>query len=133
MESSDSTLKNLTLQPVLKPKNEIISLSRDTLIVGDITEKEEIHIRKIQRTARNSMTTIDGISLNTNFDQMIRKMKKQFHCNGSYGHIDAEGKKDTNSATPMRVTLTGDQRQSVMEFLVKEGVCKKENIILHGC
>jgi len=112
-------------------------LSKDTLVVGDAKEKEEIHIRKIQRTARNSMTTVDGISPNTNFDQMIRKMKKQFHCNGSFSNLDEDGSKsDSKNKEPncsVRLTLTGDQRVNVMEFLVKEGVCKKENITLHGC
>lgn len=116
---------------MIKSKNEIISLSRDTLIVGDASEKEEIHIRKIQRTARNYMTTIDGISSKTNLDQMLRKMKKQFHCNGSYGNLSEETKDQKSNG--IRVTLTGDQRQNIVEFLVKEGICKKENIMLHGC
>ena len=99
------------------------------MIVGDTADKEEIHIRKIQRTARNSMTTVDGISSKHNFEQMVRKMKKQFHCNGSYGNLDEESK--TNGE--IRITFTGDQRQNIMDFLVKEGICKKENIKLHGC
>ena len=122
-------LKNLTLQPVVKPKSE--NSNKDTLVVvGGITEKEEVHIRKIQRTARNYMTTIDGLSSKNNFDKMIRKMKKQFHCNGSYSNLDAES---NSSKSSIRVTLTGDQRQNVVEFLVKEGICKKENMTLHGC
>lgn len=124
------------MQPVKKSKNDIVSLSRDTLILGEAAEKEEVHIRKIQRTARNYMTTVDGINSKNNFEQMLRKMKKQFHCNGSYGNLTEESKSkqtEKSDSSVIRVTLTGDQRQNVMDFLTKEGICKKENIILHGC
>jgi translation initiation factor SUI1 len=136
----------IQLQPQLhlqhsisKSKSEIVSLNGDTLVLGDAPKKEQIHIRKIQRTTRNSMTTVDGLSMDAdgktalNFDQMLRKMKKQFHCSGSYASGTANTNEKTGTGTGVRMTLTGDQRQNVMEFLIKAKICKKEDIILHGC
>ena len=79
------------------------------------------------------MTTVDGISSKHNFEKMVRKMKKQFHCNGSYSNLEEDSKNNDQTKKEIRITLTGDQRQNVMDFLVKEGVCKKESISLHGC
>jgi translation initiation factor 1 len=53
----------------------------------------------------------------------LKAFKKDFACNGTV--VDD---KDLGQV----LQLTGDQRLKVGEFLIKEGLAKKQDIKLHG-
>jgi len=85
--------------------------------------KNKIHIRLQKRTARNTLTTIQGLPSTTDKKTLLREMKKKFSTNGAiindtkYGEV---------------IQLQGDKRNDCLELLIKENVCEKDNIQIHG-
>lgn len=82
-----------------------------------------VHIRIQQRTGRKSLTTVEGLSAELDLRRVLKALKKQHCCNGTIVQSEESGEV---------LQLQGDQRQNVQSFLVEEGICKKENVKLHG-
>ena len=82
-----------------------------------------VHIRIQQRNGKKSITTIQGIDEKYDQYKILKVFKKEFACNGSivenedYGEI---------------IQLQGDQRNNISEFLIEVGICKKNEIKIHG-
>jgi translation initiation factor 1 len=83
----------------------------------------EVHIRSQQRNGRKSLTSVQGLPPELNLKRVLRHFKKTFCCSGSI--LD-----DTTLGRILQ--LQGDQRTNIAEFLEKEGICKKEQIKVHG-
>lgn len=84
----------------------------------------KVHLRIQQRTARKSITTIEGLVTNVELKKVLKAMKKRFSCNGAiikseeYGEI---------------IKLSGDQRVTVRDFLCNVAqLVSKEDIVMHG-
>ena len=93
------------------------------IIFNNINPFEEekvnnVHIRFQQRNARSYITIIEGLSNKLDLPSILKSFKKTFHCNGTI--------KDNI------FKLSGDQRQNVEKFLIKEKLYKKDQIIVHG-
>jgi len=83
----------------------------------------EIHIRIQQRSAHKTVTTVAGLPERLDFNRFVTTLKKELSCSGAL-------LKDETGATVVR--FTGDQRQKIAEFLVREKIAKKTQIKLHG-
>ncbi|PRP87735.1 translation factor [Planoprotostelium fungivorum] len=81
-----------------------------------------IHIRINQRTARKTLTTVQGLPKELNYDKVLKALKQKFCCNGTIIEHEELGKV---------IQLQGDQRKNCQEFLVEEGICKKGNVKIH--
>ena len=63
------------------------------------------------------------LPLTNNNTTVLKAFKKKFNCNGTivddleYGQV---------------IQLQGDQRQNVSQFLIDEGIAKKDIIKIHG-
>eukprot|EP00756_Hemistasia_phaeocysticola_P011851 Hpha_TRINITY_DN15149_c2_g1::TRINITY_DN15149_c2_g1_i2::g.129947::m.129947/K03113/EIF1, SUI1; translation initiation factor 1 len=85
--------------------------------------KNTVHVRCQQRNGRKCITSIQGLHVDLDFKKLVKAFKKEFSCNGSVTESSEHG------TVPQ---LSGDQRQKVSEFLIRNGIVKKENIVLHG-
>jgi len=82
-----------------------------------------VHIRVQQRNGRKSLTTVQGISDDFDKKKLVRAFKKEFACNGTvvehpeYGEV---------------IQLQGDKRADIYSFLKSFGICKSEQLKVHG-
>lgn len=83
-----------------------------------------IHLRLTSRSKDKYITTIEGLPENFNFKLFLKEMKKKLSCNGC---IKNDEKTECNV-----VQLTGDHRDFVESFLIKEQITNKDNIKMHG-
>jgi translation initiation factor 1 len=95
---------------------------------SDVTDNEysvkgKVHIRMQQRKANKYITIVEGLPDNLNFKLVLSTFKKTWGCNGCVVKDEKLGK---------IMQLSGDQRQNVLDFLVGEGLCTRDQIIIHG-
>ena len=87
------------------------------------TFSEKIHIRIQQRNAKKVLTTVQGINSKINLKLLLKEFKKNFSCNGTIIDDDEKGQ---------IIQLQGDKRVNISEFLIKEKIYTKEEIVIHG-
>ena len=85
-------------------------------------QKDLIHIRVQQRNGRKCITTVQGIDPKFDLKAIVKVIKKQTSCNGTI--VDDEG--------GQVMQFQGDQRDSVMNFLVENEIAEKSKIKKHG-
>ncbi|MCO5600197.1 hypothetical protein L7F22_054306 [Adiantum nelumboides] len=90
---------------------------------SDAGTKEYVHVRTQQRNGRKSLTTIQGLKKEYNYNKILKDFKKEFCCNGTVIQDPELGQV---------IQLQGDQRKNVSQFLVQAGLVKKDNIKIHG-
>jgi len=91
--------------------------------LGSTKSANNIHIRIQQRNGRKTLTTVQGLPSQLDFQKVLKAFKKQFCCNGTIVEDPELGKV---------IQLQGDQRNNVFQFLVDEGICKKNLVKIHG-
>nr|UXY88147.1 translation factor sui1 [Cryptomonas curvata] len=82
-----------------------------------------IHIRLQQRNGRKSLTTIQGLNSNLDFEKINKALKKEFCCNGCV--ID-------DPDLGVIIQLQGDQRNNIIKFLIKEEIALGKMLKIHG-
>jgi translation initiation factor 1 len=81
-----------------------------------------IHIRNQQRSGRKSETLVEGIPEIFNLKKIVKYLKKALNCNGCLRESEEHG---------TILQLQGDCRQTVEEFLIREGIADKADIRNH--
>lgn len=76
-----------------------------------------------QRNARQCVTLIEDLEDELDIKRIAKFMGKEFHCNSNV-------LKDEQGCEIIR--LTGDQRQTCQDFLVKHQICEPDQIIIRG-
>ena len=85
---------------------------------------EKIHIKTKQRTKTKSITIIENIPEKIDLKLFLKKLKYTFHCSGSIQqNYDDDSK---------FIQLSGDHRELVKNFLLKNSIVKESNIVMHG-
>lgn len=84
---------------------------------------EKVHVRVQQRNNRKCITTVAGLADDLDVKRICKAFKKNFSCNGAL---------QTDEEVGEVIQLSGDQRTNVMEFLVDQEICHKDEIVLHG-
>lgn len=84
-------------------------------------DKVTIFVKK--RNNRQSDTAISGLAKDLDLKKILSYMKKHFNCTGTITDDKEFGEV---------ISLTGDQKENVYNFLIKEEIYKKENIIIKG-
>lgn len=82
-----------------------------------------IFIHAVKTKRRRSETSIVGIPEQFDLNKIASAMRKKMNCICSVG-VTEHGKP--------RIKLSGDQRQSCVEFLLEEQICKKHDIKVRG-
>ena len=85
------------------------------------TSKVTIDVEK--RNGKKYITNIIGMADDLDLKKILSYLKKTYNCNGSI--IKDEIYKEV-------ISLTGDQKENVYNFLIKEQIYKKEDIIVKG-
>ena len=91
--------------------------------IEELDPRREIHIHVRQRTGRKTVTTVQGLSPDLDLPKILSSLKKRFSCNG---HLTED--EDGGSI----LQLTGDQRQRVADFLLREEIAIKSGLKIHG-
>ncbi len=81
-------------------------------------------MRLHQRNGRKTLTTVEGLSKDVDPKRVLKVFKKDFACNGSIVTNEDDGCEI--------IQLQGDHRTKIAELLVLGGLCKKEDIQIHG-
>ncbi len=103
--------------PIFDPTEEFEEFKKDQ-------QEVKIHFRIQKRNARKSITTVDGLGqLDLNTKKMLKELKNKLCCNGTI-------KKDENGLDILQ--FQGDQRHNVSSFLIKNGICRSRQIVMHG-
>lgn len=69
-----------------------------------------VHIRVQQRNGRKSLTTVQGLKKEFNYNKILKDLKKEFCCNGVVVQDPELGQV---------IQLQGDQRKNVTKFLIE--------------
>lgn len=101
----------------------IISINPFDSQIDDEFNLTKVHIFLRQRNGKKSITTIEGLNENIDLTYMVKYFKKTFCCGGEIINHETRGK---------IISLQGDQRDNIYRFLIKEKICDKEHIIIHG-
>jgi translation initiation factor 1 len=86
-------------------------------------QADKVHVRVQQRNGRKCITTVAGLADDLDIKRICKAFKKNFSCNGAVQKDEDDGEV---------IQLSGDQRTNVMEFLVDQEICHKEEVVLHG-
>ena len=84
---------------------------------------QQIHLRIQQRNGRKSITTVQGLSESLDLKSILRTFKKSFSCNGSISKNDEYGK---------IIQMSGDQRDNVKKWIIKQSIASEKEVIVHG-
>merc|ERR1711862_402866 len=87
-------------------------------------QSDKVHVRVQQRNGRKCITTVAGLADDLDMKRICKAFRKNFSCNGAI-QIDEETDGEV-------IQLSGDQRTNVMDFLVDQEICHKEDVVLHG-
>ncbi|KAJ1951290.1 Eukaryotic translation initiation factor eIF-1 [Linderina pennispora] len=96
----------------------------DTGLDDDAAQTDNyIHIRIQQRNGRKTLTTLQGLDEKLDLKKMLKFFKKDFACNGNIVKDEEMGE---------IIQLQGDKRVDLRDFLVNEGIVKKDFVKVHG-
>lgn len=77
-------------------------------------------IRVEYLTAGQPITIVSGLPLTINLSKLLRIFKKKFNCNGNIDYNDCCGE---------ILRLNGDHRQELLDFLVNQKICDRNDFI----
>lgn len=92
------------------------------VIYFDDCDVTKIHIRIIKRNARKSITTVEGLDTKLDLKKMIKHLRHKFNCSG----------KIVSNENASVLQFSGDQRDNIRDFLIKEEIADKDSILVHG-
>jgi translation initiation factor 1 len=83
----------------------------------------KITISVSNRTGKKLQTFVYGFANDLDLPKILRYFKKTFNCTGSIENSQEFGEV---------IKLTGDHKKPVLVFLIKEEICKTEDITIKG-
>ncbi len=89
----------------------------------DVYGENKVTIVVEKRGGKRFITNVVGLATDLDLHKILSYLKKKHNCSGSV--IENEEYGDI-------MTFTGDQKENVYNFLIKEKICDKENIIIKG-
>jgi translation initiation factor 1 len=90
---------------------------------NELFSKNIVTISVQKRNGRQCITTISGLAEDLDLPKIISYLKKKYSCNGSIIKDEQFGE---------IITLTGDQKENMYNFLIGEEINKKDEIIVKG-
>jgi len=85
------------------------------------SQKVTISVRK--RNGRQNITNVIGMAEDLDLPKILSYIKKTYNCNGSILKNETFGEV---------MSFTGDQKENIYNFLIKEEIYNKEDIIIKG-
>ena len=78
------------------------------------------------------MTTVQGLPKKYELKKILKELKKEFCCNGTVVEVDGESAGEEVKKSEKVITLQGDQRKNVVQFLTANKLANKDKIKIHG-
>ena len=75
------------------------------------------------RTGKKLQTCVYGFADDLDLPKILKYFKKKFSCTGSIENSEEFGEV---------IKLTGNHKKIILNFLIKEQICKIEDIIIKG-
>lgn len=82
-----------------------------------------ITIQTQQRNGKKSTTSVVGLAEDLDLKKILSHLKKTYQCNGFISKDSKLGEV---------ITLTGDQRENVLKFLIEEQINRADEITIKG-
>ena len=76
-----------------------------------------------KRNGKKCITSVIGLAKDLDLKKILSHIKKTHSCNGSIVNDEKYGEV---------MSFTGDQKKNIYDFLIKEEINKKDEIILKG-
>jgi len=89
----------------------------------DFFTQSKVTIALQKRNGKKCITTITGMADDLDLNLILKHIKKTHNCNGAITKDEKFGE---------IMTFSGDQRDNFYQFLIKEQICKAEDIIVKG-
>ena len=86
-------------------------------------DNNKITISVSNRTGKKLQTFVYGFANDLDLPKILRHFKKTFNCTGSIENSEEFGEV---------IKLTGDHKKPILIFLIKEEICKVEDITIKG-
>ena len=83
----------------------------------------KIHIRIQQRNGEKSICSVQGLSCDLDFKNLLKTWKKTMNCNGTILEDENFGK---------IIQIQGDKRKDIKTYLLENNISSEEDIIIHG-
>jgi len=87
----------------------------------------KIHLRVQKRSARKSVTVVEGFPEQWDAKKIVRALKRTLSCNGAI-----KSATEDDEGCGQVIQLTGDQRHAVLRFLVEQKLCTAKQCEVHG-
>lgn len=92
-------------------------------INNSIFETSKVTISVEKRGGKRFITNVIGMADDLDLNKILSYLKKKHNCSGSILKDEKYGEV---------MTFTGDQKENIYNFLVKEEIYSKEDIIIKG-
>jgi translation initiation factor 1 len=89
----------------------------------NVFENQKVTISVEKRNGKKCITNVIDMADDLDLPRILSYLKKKYNCNGSILKDEQHG--DVMS-------FTGDQKENIYNFLIKEEIYKKEDIIIKG-
>ena len=89
----------------------------------DLLSKNMVTIAVQKRNGKKCITSVIGMAKDLDLKKILSHIKKTHSCNGSIVNDEKYGEV---------MSFTGDQKKNIYDFLIKEEICKKDEITLRG-
>lgn len=86
-------------------------------------ENSKVTISVEKRNGKKCITNVIGMADDLDLPRILSYLKKTYSCNGSLIKDEEHGEV---------MSFTGDQKENIYNFLIKEQIYKKEDIIIKG-
>ncbi len=86
-------------------------------------EKSKVTIAVEKRGGKKCITNVIGMAEDLDLKKILSYLKKTYNCSGSILKDDEHGEV---------MSFTGDQKENIYNFLIKEEIYDKEDIIVKG-
>jgi translation initiation factor 1 len=90
---------------------------------NNIFENSKVTISVEKRNGRKCITNVIDMAEDLDLPKILSYLKKTYNCNGSILKDEKYGEV---------MSFTGDQKENIYNFLIKEQIYKKEDIIIKG-
>jgi translation initiation factor 1 len=95
-------------------------------IFGDINKQlfsSKVTISVEKRNGKKCITSVTGMANDLDLKKILSYLKKTYNCNGSIIKDEKNGEV---------MSFSGDQKENIYNFLIKEEIYKNEDIIIKG-
>ena len=90
---------------------------------NNLFNNQKVTISVEKRNGKQSITNVIGMAEDLDLPKILSYIKKTYNCNGSILKNETFGE---------IMCFTGDQKENIYNFLIKEEIYKKEDIIIKG-